>query len=522
MSPMSMRRRFFLKVLSAVAAQSAVTAYLGEPTARADAGTPGGAKKPGARRIAIVGGGCAGVTLARFLEKRGETDITIFERNAVVGGKCDTLTVPGFPDIYEMGAIEITSGYGVIGAMANELGIAATPMPPTFMIDLGHPNPASLPPSQAAFAALGAAGYAQFQAEYAFWAQFLAKYPQVGVPGFANLPPELCVSFSDFCAANNLTVIQLFFLPLVALYGYGYVKGEDASGNIPLPYMMKYLTPERLDAHFQAAGLIAPPTATVGAAPSSLFRWSNGGFGGLMQAVAAALQFTTIRTSTPVVSVDRQVSGNGENGHVRIGFSHQGCRDEEVFDDVVIAIPQTMANLCAIGLDMTPEEIALFQNVKTRNYFTAAVKVNQFPTPAAGYYFDIDYGVSPPAIDHPPSGQPCAAHVPAAKASPTDDQIAVIYSYSDTPISQAQITQNVIDGINGLGGRPIGQADVLQSNAWQYFPHVDAGAIAAGFYDQVEALQGQNRTYWAGGLMNFELTERTAAYSMVLADKYFG
>jgi hypothetical protein len=30
------------------------------------------------------------------------------------------------------------------------------------------------------------------------------------------------------------------------------------------------------------------------------------------------------------------------------------------------------------------------------------------------------------------------------------------------------------------------------------------------------------RVAWAGGLMNFELTERTAAYSMVLADKYFG
>lgn len=520
MSQPSFRRRFFLKILGAVAAQSAVSVSLGESPARAASGAPA-AKKGNARRIAIVGGGCAGVTLARFLEKRGETDITLFERSEVVGGKCDTITVPGFPEIYEMGAIELTSDYGVIGEMANEVGMTATPMPPNYHVDLHHQNPATLPPEQAMFAALGPAGYAKFQQEYGFWLQFLAQYPQLGAPGFANLPPELCVSFSDWCAANNLTVIQLFFLPLVALYGYGYVMGDDASGNIPLAYVMKYLTQERLDAHFQAAGLVSPP---VGTAPSTLYRWSKGGFGGLMRSVAAALQYTTIRTSTPVVSVRRRTHGNVEQAGVRIGFVNpDGCPGEAVFDDVVIALPQTLANLQAVGLDLTPEETALFANVKTRSYFTAAVRVNQFQTAPAGYFFDIDYGTTPASINfHPAAGEPCAAYIPMTKANATDDAIAVVYSYSDRPVSPAQIRQNVVDGINTLGGRPITLADIVDSDAWQYFPHVDSDALAAGFYDKVEALQGKNNTFWAGSLMNFELTERTAAYSMQLADRYFG
>jgi hypothetical protein len=514
-----MRRRFFLKVLGAVAAQSAASVCLGEAVAMAaPRGAPAG-RKPNARRIAIVGAGCAGITLARFLEQRGETDITIFERSDVVGGKCDTITVPGFPDIYEMGAIEVTSDYGVIGAMANELGITAVPMPPNYLVDLHHQNPATLPPEQAAYAALGPLGYPQFQREYAVWLQFLAKYPQLGTPGFANLPPELRVSFSDWCAANNLSLVHLFFLPLVALYGYGYVRGDDASGNIPLPYVMKYLTKERLDPHFQAAGLIAPPAGT---APSVLYRWGNGGFGALMKGVASALRHTTIRTSTPVVSIDRRTGCEDGPGRVRIGFTTDGRPGHAVFDDVVIALPQTLANLRAVGLDLTAEELDLFRSVKTRHYFTAAVKVSQFGTAPGGYYFDIDYGVTPPAIDHPRSGEPCAAYIPMTKANPTDDAIAVVYSYSDRPISLAQVHRNVVDGINSLGGRPISEADIVDSDAWQYFPHVDTDAIVAGFYDKVEALQGKNRTFWAGGLMNFELTERAAAYSLVLADTYFG
>jgi hypothetical protein len=208
---------------------------------------------------------------------------------------------------------------------------------------------------------------------------------------------------------------------------------------------------------------------------------------------------------------------------VRVGYVADGHPGSDVFDDVVIAFPQTMANLRAVGLDMTAEEYAIFRNVKTRRYFTTAVRVNQFPAAAGGYYFDIDYGVSPPAVNfHPNAGEPCAAYIPMTKANATDDAVAVVYTYSDKPITQAEVFKNVIDGINSLGGRQISQADILDSDAWQYFPHVDADAMAAGFYDKVEALQGKNNTYWAGSLMNFELTERTAAYAMVLADKYFG
>lgn len=43
-----------------------------------------------------------------------------------------------------------------------------------------------------------------------------------------------------------------------------------------------------------------------------------------------------------------------------------------------------------------------------------------------------------------------------------------------------------------------------------------------GFYDKLEfLLQGQRKTYYVGGLMAFELTERNSNYAMELMQKHF-
>ena len=43
-----------------------------------------------------------------------------------------------------------------------------------------------------------------------------------------------------------------------------------------------------------------------------------------------------------------------------------------------------------------------------------------------------------------------------------------------------------------------------------------------GFYDKLEnELQGQQNTYYVGGLVAFELTERNSTYAMNLIRKHF-
>ncbi|MCG6136918.1 MAG: hypothetical protein MET45_20155 [Nostoc sp. LLA-1] len=56
---------------------------------------------------------------------------------------------------------------------------------------------------------------------------------------------------------------------------------------------------------------------------------------------------------------------------------------------------------------------------------------------------------------------------------------------------------------------------------WPYFPHVSSEAMQAGFYDRLEALQGQRQTFYVGGLLNFELVETIVEYSQHLVKKNF-
>ena len=60
----------------------------------------------------------------------------------------------------------------------------------------------------------------------------------------------------------------------------------------------------------------------------------------------------------------------------------------------------------------------------------------------------------------------------------------------------------------------------------RYFPRVSLADMASfdggpGWYDQVEALQGQNHTYLCHGVLSFELVERVARYARDLVEHRF-
>ncbi|MCW5318113.1 hypothetical protein GTQ43_31480 [Nostoc sp. KVJ3] len=63
--------------------------------------------------------------------------------------------------------------------------------------------------------------------------------------------------------------------------------------------------------------------------------------------------------------------------------------------------------------------------------------------------------------------------------------------------------------------------DYYTYDKWTYFPHVTSEAMQAGFYDRLEAMQGQQKTFYVGGLLNFELVETIVEYSKSLVEKNF-
>jgi len=62
---------------------------------------------------------------------------------------------------------------------------------------------------------------------------------------------------------------------------------------------------------------------------------------------------------------------------------------------------------------------------------------------------------------------------------------------------------------------------VVDTRRWRYFPHVSPSDMAGGYYEQLEGLQGSNRTYYAGEVMSFASVELCARYSEDLVRRFF-
>ena len=56
---------------------------------------------------------------------------------------------------------------------------------------------------------------------------------------------------------------------------------------------------------------------------------------------------------------------------------------------------------------------------------------------------------------------------------------------------------------------------------WYYFPHVSSKDYADGWYEKVEALQGQKNCFFAGEVMAFGDMEETVEYSRDLVRRFF-
>src|SRR5262249_34825559 len=97
-------------------------------------------------------------------------------------------------------------------------------------------------------------------------------------------------------------------------------------------------------------------------------------------------------------------------------------------------------------------------------------------------------------------------------------ELRIVYTLAnpdeDIDVSELRLRETV----SKLGGRV---TRIHRKHAWRYFPHVWRAYVSAGFYDVLEALQGQRSTYYIGELMSFSTVEHVVAYARDLVARYF-
>ena len=214
-------------------------------------------------RIAIVGGGPAGVHFATVLVEKGFTNITVLEAESEVGGKTRNVHLESDPVAHAMGAIffapyfqsvyrKLRRKYDPQNKMLNADPFLKKDAYIIFGSDIGSPDldsehgmdfkqyflrkaavDAGLPPTSPLVYGKLAAALAKYTRLHA---SVFGRYPQ-GVPPPPRDWSKIDMSARQFLVANGLKVLEVVFLSTYQINGFGTLDGTSAF------YMLYYMHP---------------------------------------------------------------------------------------------------------------------------------------------------------------------------------------------------------------------------------------------------------------------------------------
>jgi hypothetical protein len=179
------------------------------------------------------------------------------------------------------------------------------------------------------------------------------------------------------------------------------------------------------------------------------------------------------------------------------------------YDYLVLACP-LLAEEFKQFMDLTPEEERLSAKLKFNPYAVMTFEIAGAPLK------DRVVFVLPP----PPVGEPLVI----LQQYP-DNELMVFYAYLPTknpsPADEVRLKEQVARYARAIGGRIRYEDDWHSYDVWHYFRHVTPSDMRAGFYDDWEAIQGLNHTYYVGGLLDFDFVEGIVQYSKELVERNF-
>ncbi len=91
------------------------------------------------------------------------------------------------------------------------------------------------------------------------------------------------------------------------------------------------------------------------------------------------------------------------------------------------------------------------------------------------------------------------------------------YVAENDEMTDLEMREKVENKLRELGGENI---RLYMMKRWKQFPHVDSNAIREGFYERLDQMQGRDKIYYAGEIMNFPTLENCIVYSKYLVDRF--
>ena len=456
-------------------------------------------------RIAIIGGGPAGLSAGMYLEKKGYENYVIYEKSDRVGGKCWSPTWEG--KRYEMGAIMGVPSYYAVKDVEDFCGI--THDGPKLNRNYKNSEGKVIEPFEPKKNILKIPRLLKMKKQVKKFGEILeTKYKGYDInghrgvaegkyDGFAVTPgrepvsgtnenlKDLCLPFSEFCKKNGCELVQDIWIGPYTSFGYGYFD------EIPAGYVLKYLD-------FQT---------TMNFVNVNLWTWQNG-TQYIWEQLNDHLKHQAVFNSdiTNIVRKDGKVTltVNGK---------------EEVFDKLIVTAPlycgdgnQGQTNGFIDYADARDDEKKLFSKIDYERYTVQAFTTEPEKHPEISYY----------VFDNMVKER--LGHLMVYYRRWKDSKTQMITTYAlrkhkeMKEIPYEECNKIVLEDLE-IMNNPAKEIH----NKWTvyYFPHVFCEDYADGWYDKVEAMQGKYDTYYAGEIMSFGDMDETAEYSRELVERFF-
>lgn len=442
-------------------------------------------------RICIIGGGPAGLSAGMYLEKKGYENYAILEKTNRVGGKCWSPDYKGRH--YEMGAIMgVPSYYAVhdaeefggvthdgpklINHFKNAKGEDFNPLDPKINPHIGEMQEQLrkfgelLETKYKGYDVNGHRGVASGKYD-----GFAVTPEREAVSGTNENLKDLALPFHEFCKKNGVELVENLWVGPFTSFGYGYFD------EIPAAYVLKYLD-------FQTC---------TNFLKFNLWTWKDG-----TQSVWNALNDHLkhpAHLNCDITKVERK------DGKVYV--TNNGFVEE--YDKLIITTPlQFMDQFC----DAREDEKKYFSKIDYERYDVMGIETQAEDQPECSYYMWNNF--TPDRYGH--------LMIYYRRWNDTLDQILTTYALrnhkGDPELPYVNVKKNVLDDLK-ICKTPA--SSIVNEWSTYYFPHIFSEDYAAGWYDDVEAMQDKYNTFYAGEIMSFGDMDETAEYSRELVERFF-
>ncbi|MBA0658098.1 hypothetical protein Goklo_010334 [Gossypium klotzschianum] len=430
--------------------------------------------------IGILGAGPSGISAAYALIKLGYNNITLLEKHHTVGGMCESVDIQG--QVYDLGGQVLAANSApVIFHLAKEIGAE--------LEEMDSHKLALIDSSAGKYQDIKVADDYVSMIALTLELQDKAKASsRIGVHAVSDLAADLTPTYLE--AHGFKSVPKSIFYGYTAS-GYGYVQ------DMPYAYIHEFT-------RTSMAGKI---------------RRFKGGYTSFWEKISKNLPVKVL-CNTEVLAIRHNDSADGVSINVK---NIKGESEVMEFDKIIIsgAFPfkngKTYRSPASNhtehetqAMDLNDLEKELFSKVMTIDYYTTVLKIKGLEDMPVGFYYFGEYMDDPASIGHPVAMQRFYA----------DSDIFLFWSYGNSlDIQGSTVCELAIKAVEPMGGQV---EQVVLQRRFKYFPHVSSQDMKNGFYERLESeLQGKRNTYYVGGLMAFELTERNSSYAMALICKHF-